>query len=67
MENNTFVEVLPNGDLRVVRSTNKHINDKIYSIVCSVVDDEQERGKIRDFLDGGEDIELIFGDRIMCG
>lgn len=67
MENEDIeIEILPSGEIMFSRATTLLTNECLYEILSQVTDEEQ-RKQMKQFLDGAKNIELLLGDRIMCG
>jgi len=67
MESDALFEILPTGEIRFNRDIAKENRDLVLSILTDIVDDPTEIERIKTFLDGAEDIDVILGDRILCG
>ncbi len=65
MQDNFFIEISSKGEMVYNRTDNPEMNDFIYKIL-STCSNENMRD-IKEFLDKGEDVELLFGERILCG
>lgn len=61
------VSILPNGDIQMIRFSDIRKNELMKEILLDLVKDEKGREEIEYFYKEAEKIELIVGDRIMCG
>ena len=61
------LEILPSGHIKFKRG-NKAYNAKMRGVISDLVDgDEEIMSKVDKFLSGSEEVELLFGDTILCG
>ena len=60
------IEILSDGRIRFKRGTKQH-NDNMIKVLSEVIDDPDTMCEIREFFEGSEDVELLFGDTILCG
>ena len=67
MASDVLFEILSTGEIRFNRDRMKENRELTLSIIEDIIDDPIEIKKIKDFLDGAEDIDVILGDRILCG
>ena len=61
------LEILSTGEVRFRREKRREYREFLLGILSHLVDDEEKIIKIKNFLDGAEDIDLILGDEILCG
>jgi hypothetical protein len=70
MEKNIEIELdlLPNGEIRFSRERKEECREFLLEILESIVDkDSEEVKRIKEFLDGADDVELLLGERVLCG
>ena len=67
MASDALFEILPTGEIRFNRDRMKENRELTLSIIEDIIDDPIEIKKIKDFLDGAEDIDVLLGDKILCG
>lgn len=61
------VKLLPNGKIQMIRFSDIRKNELMKKILLDLVKDKKGREEIEYFYKEAEKIELIVGDRIMCG
>lgn len=59
------VEITEDGGIRYTRSDDPETNKVIYKLLSACSGKELE--EVQRFLEEGNDITLLFGDRILCG
>ncbi|KKK85989.1 hypothetical protein LCGC14_2767720, partial [marine sediment metagenome] len=67
MTSNAILEILPTGEIRFNRDKMKENRELVLSILEDIIDDPIEVERIKSFLNGANNIDVILGDRILCG
>ena len=67
VEKEAFLEILPTGQIKFNRDISKENRDIVLEIITDLLDNPQEVQKVKEFLDGANDIDVILGNRILCG
>jgi len=65
MENDTLIEVLPNGGIKFRRGDKEH-NDMLMEVLSQMVSDDKIK-ELEEFFKEGNEIILLQGDKILCG
>jgi hypothetical protein len=62
------LDLLTNGEIRFSRERKEECREFLLEILGSIVDkDSEEVKRIKEFLDGADDVELLLGERVLCG
>lgn len=61
------VDISSNGEIKMIRFSDIRKNEFMKEVLMDLVKNEKNREEIESFYKEAEKIELIIGDRIMCG
>jgi hypothetical protein len=67
VDDDAIFEILLTGQIKFNRDLAIENRELVMDVMKDLIEDTKQLEEIEKFLNGAEDIDVIFGDRILCG